>query len=56
MKDAIVTIAISRPEGYEDVCDDLLIADFFENPKAFTVTKMVFGTDAERSQQARGKE
>jgi len=28
-----VKIEIERPEGYEDVCDELVLEDFRENPK-----------------------
>lgn len=31
------TLEIERPEGYEDVCDELLLADFVEHPKNFNV-------------------
>lgn len=32
-----ITVRIYRPEGYEDVCDELVLADFTETPKAFSV-------------------
>lgn len=30
-----ILVRIPRPEGYEDVADELVFFDFLENPKAF---------------------
>lgn len=32
-----IVVRIERPEGYEDVADELVLEDFCENPKAFRV-------------------
>ena len=28
-----ITIRVKRPEGYEDVCDELVFEDFLDTPK-----------------------
>lgn len=32
-----IVLKIFRPEEYEDVCDELVLEDFMENPKGFQV-------------------
>lgn len=33
-------ITIKRPEGYDDVCSELVYQDFVENPKWFEVLEI----------------
>lgn len=45
-----LTIRVDIPEDYEDVHPDLVLEDFLNNPKAFTSSIVLVGSDDKKNE------